>query len=245
MKIIILSAGRGSRLGPITMNTPKALLDMGNGQTLVEKQLEEIDKSRVINEIVIVVGYLAEQIEVKIKEYNKQKITTQFNPFHETSNNLISLWLVANHMNEDFIVQNGDNIFTSDVYVDLINSNSEGIFVTTNKKSTYHDDDMKVTICNGRIEKIHKEIETNKIHAESVGLAMIKGDKYRNIFRENLEFLARNKIYTNKFWLEVFNLMSSKGIEIKPFQIDAKNRWQEIDIHLDLHQARKLMGLDQ
>jgi len=44
MKMIILAAGKGTRLGPLTKNTPKSLLDLGNGQTVLEKQLEEISK---------------------------------------------------------------------------------------------------------------------------------------------------------------------------------------------------------
>jgi choline kinase len=246
MKIIILAAGKGTRLGPLTRNTPKPLLDMGNGQTLLEKQFEEIGKSGVINEIIIVIGYLAEQIEAKIKGYQKEKykIQTLFNPFYEVSNNLLSLWMAKNCIEEDFIIQNGDNIFTSDVYVDLVRKNEEGIFVTTNVKDNYDDDDMKVTIRRGRIERISKEIEPKNTHGESVGLALVSGEKYRKIFRDHLEMLARNEAYLNKFWLEVFNIMSDKGIEIRPFQIDAKGKWREVDIHLDLTEARKLMGID-
>ena len=67
MRIIILAAGKGTRAMPLTRNTPKSLLDIGNGVTLLEKQLEDIQKSKVIDEIVLIIGHLAEQIEAKIK----------------------------------------------------------------------------------------------------------------------------------------------------------------------------------
>ena len=84
MKIIILAAGKGTRAFPLTKNTPKPLLDIGNGVTLLERQLDNIKKSKVIDEVVLVIGYLAEQIEAKIKMHLESglKITTAYNPFY-------------------------------------------------------------------------------------------------------------------------------------------------------------------
>ena len=152
MRIIILSAGKGTRLGRITKSTPKPLLDLGNGQTLLEKQLERINESGVVDEVVIVIGYLADQIEAKLTLYKKEncKIQILFNPVYDITNNLVSLWLAKYYMDEDFIIQNGDNLFTGDVYFDLVSRNKDGIFVTTNKKDIYDDDDMKVIIRRGK-----------------------------------------------------------------------------------------------
>ena len=221
------------------------MLDIGNGITLLEKQLENIHKSKVIDEVVLVIGYLAEQIEAKIKmhEENGLKIVTVYNPFYEISNNLMSLWLAKPYMNEDFMITNGDNIFEPDVFADLMNKNDEGIFLTISKKSKYYDDDMKVKLKDKTVAKVSKEISNNEADCESVGLSMVKGQKYREIFKNNLERLARNKEYMNKFWLEVYNLMNSHGIAIKTFKIDGKTKWREIDFHLDLEEARKLLNL--
>ena len=52
MKIIILAAGKGERLYPITKNTPKPLIDLGNGETLLERQLNYLSNSNVIDEII-------------------------------------------------------------------------------------------------------------------------------------------------------------------------------------------------
>ena len=65
MKIIILAAGKGERLMPLTKNTPKPLLDMGNGATLLEEQIAGLQESGVVEEIALVIGYLAEQVEAK------------------------------------------------------------------------------------------------------------------------------------------------------------------------------------
>ena len=73
MKMIILAAGRGERLMPLTQNTPKPLIDMGNGNTLLEEQMISINESGAIDEIVLVIGYLGEQIEAKIAQVRESR----------------------------------------------------------------------------------------------------------------------------------------------------------------------------
>ena len=73
---------------------------------------------------------------------------------------------------------------------------------------------------------------------------MVKGKRCREIFEDNLEKLARNEKYIDKFWLEVFNLMSSNGIAIRPFEIDGEKKWREIDFHPDLEETRNLLKLN-
>ena len=240
MKIIILAAGKGERLFPLTKNTPKPLIDLGNGETLLERQLQYLSKSNVIDEVIIVIGYLHEQIESKLKSYKTElKIKTVYNPFYEISNNLITLWLSKYEMNEDFLIANGDNIIASDVIRDLVNKTNEGIYVTICYRDKYSEEDMKVNLDpNKKILRVSKEIKNGD--AESVGLVKVSGEKFRKIYQDVLEELARNKDYLNKFWLETFNILANKGVEINSFEID-KDKWREVDFHFDLHDIIELI----
>jgi len=240
MKIIILAAGKGERLYPLTKNTPKPLIDLGDGETLLEKQLKSLSESQVIDEVIIVIGYLYEQFESKLKNFDTtMKISTLYNPFYEMSNNLITLWLSKYEMNQDFLISNGDNLYTSDVVRDLVNKTNDGIYVTICYRNDLGEDDMKVILDeNGKILKVSKEIEKSNI--ESIGLAKIKGEKYRKIYQEILEQLARNKNYINKFWLETFNILGERGVEIQSFEID-KDKWREVDFHFDIKDLKQLI----
>jgi len=240
MKIIILAAGKGERLYPLTKNTPKPLIDLGNGETLLERQLNYLSNSNVIDEVIIVIGYLYDQIESKLKNFNtKLKIKTIYNPFYEMTNNLITLWLSKYEMNNDFLIANGDNIIASDVFRDLVNETKEGIFLTICYRDKYSEEDMKVNLDNNnKILRVSKEIRLGD--AESVGLVKVSGEKFRKIYQDVLEELVKNKNYLNKFWLETFNVLANNGVEINSFEID-KDKWREVDFHFDLHDIKELI----
>ena len=243
MRIIILAAGKGTRLYPLTKNTPKPLIDLGNGETLLERQIRWIEDSGVIDNVVIVIGYLHGQIESKLKTFKTNlKIKTIYNPFFNSSNNLISLWFAKHEMkDDDFIITNGDNLFTADVLKDLVQKTNDGIYVTICYADEYGDDDMKVKLDdNKKIIRVSKEIEKGQGNGESVGLVKVQGSTYRKIYTKVLEKLARKEEYLNKFWLETFNRLADKCVEIHPFEMDRK-KWREVDFHFDLNNLKDLV----
>ncbi len=240
MRIIILAAGKGERLMPLTRNTPKPLLDMGNGATLLEEQIASIHEAGCIDEIVLVLGYLAEQIEAKIKlhQTNGIKIRTIYNPFYEISNNLMSLWFAQHEMTGDFLVTNGDNLFAPEVFRGLITETGDGIALAVGRKDHFGYDDMKVSLQDGLVARVSKQIEPDAIDAESPGLALVRGTRSCGIFRNQLEALARRKEYMNRFWLEVFNGLYSHGVPVRPWFFDGNTLWQEVDFHADVDKVR-------
>lgn len=240
--MIILSAGKGSRLLPLTNNTPKSLIELGNGKTLLESQLESIRNSGIIDEVVIVVGYCWEQIEAKIKKYigDGMKIKTVFNPFYDSSDTLLSLWLAKNEMDQDFMITNGDNLFSTEVFKEL-GEKGRGIFLTINKKNKFYEDEMKVIIKEEKIEKVGKSIPNEDANYQSVGLVFVSGERNRYIFKQSMEELARNFKYKNKSWLEIFNTIYEKGVIASTFEIDGSTKWREIDLHIDLLELIELV----
>lgn len=244
MKIIILAAGRGERLMPLTQNTPKPLIDMGNGNTLLEEQMMSIQESEVIDEVVLVVGYLAEQIEAKMKAYHDRgfHISTLYNPFWKVSNNLLSLWL-ARHViaNHDVMITNGDNIFSPSVFSGLAEQ-SEGIWLGTCRKTNFDSDDMKVKLIDGFVASVSKQTPGEEALAESPGLVMVRGARARQLFVEQLEGTVRDDDNNNRFWLEVFNRMWTKGVHVRPWMFESAGNWQEIDFHVDVGLMRDLLA---
>ena len=109
-RAIFLAAGFGSRLVPITLNTPKPLV-LVNGKKIIETLLDAVVKAE-ISEIIIVTGYLNEQFEILLKKYTNIKFV--YNEKYNEANNISSAYLVRDKFANSYVLE-------SDLY--LYNSN--------------------------------------------------------------------------------------------------------------------------
>ncbi len=234
MKAIILSAGRGLRMLPMTKNTPKCLLEIGNGVSVLESQLTELMQCSEISKVVLVLGYLANQVEAKLEVFREQMdIEIVYNPFFDSSNNLISLWTAAHEMTSDFIIINGDNIFNQKLLETIVTDQREGVFVVIDKKRSYDDDDMKVSLENGRVLHVSKEISEELTHAESVGFHKVAGKRHINMFVKILLEAIREPRARDQFYLALFNRLIENGALVEYIKVN-RSDWAEIDFHPDL-----------
>lgn len=244
MKLIVLAAGRGERLMPFTQTLPKPLLEVDTGISILDIQLNNVCRAGSIDEMVFVVGYLADKMEARIHESGESgvHVSTIYNPFFNISNNLISLWLARSRMLEDdFMIMNGDSIFPHHVFLDLSEKAPPGFYVSVVRKLGYDDDDMKVSIRNGMVSRVSKDIAPENIDAESVGLALVKGHCARETLVQILDIMVREEVYHKSYWLEVFNFMSKQGIAVQPWYLHQTAKWMEVDCPVDLEKLKNVL----
>ena len=243
MNLIILAAGSGKRLYPLTKNKPKSLLDIGDGTTLLDRQLQKAVDSNCITRIYIVVGYLQEQIEAAIRPYQEKiPIELIYNPYYDVSNALLSLWCAHYVMEQDdFFISNGDNIYKTNIFDEMYDASGNDIKLAISHKDTYDADDMKIEFSNAKtVVKVSKDIPMGKAEADSVGLLLVRGEPQRQCFHRALLDAAKDKNYFNAFWQQVFDYVVSAGQEIGCFEV-AHSDWAEIDFHPDVELMKKAL----
>lgn len=104
-RAIIIAAGLGNRMHPVTLYTPKPLVKV-NGVRMIDTVIDGLHNNG-INEIYIVVGYFKEQFEVLKEKYSN--ITLIDNPYYDTCNNIASLYVARDYI-ENAIILDGDQI---------------------------------------------------------------------------------------------------------------------------------------
>ena len=104
-RAIIMAAGKGTRMQPVTLNTPKPMIEV-NGKRMIDTVIDGLH-SHGIYEIYVVVGYLKEKFQPLLQKY--PGVVLVENPYYDTCNNISSLYVVRDKI-ENAIILDGDQI---------------------------------------------------------------------------------------------------------------------------------------
>jgi len=237
MKAIILSAGQGSRLGQLTHDRPKCLIEFA-GRSLLDRQLDTLAANGVDN-VVVVTGFRDDQIEASLaRRSGGPRVRTIFNPFYQVADNLGSLFIARHELAGDVLVWNGDTLVSDELMERVVaNRGQGGICVTIDRKDRYDDDDMKVIVgAAGRLRAIGKRIAVG-VNAESIGLLAFRGDGAKR-FRIAIEKAMRTTEGTTIWYLRVIHHLAQNG-EVWTYDI-AGEQWGEVDVPEDVSSAEAL-----
>lgn len=110
-RAIIMAAGKGERMQPITLTTPKPLVKV-NGTPMIENVLDALHKNG-INEIYVVVGYLKERFSYLENKYDNLILIE--NPYYDTCNNISSLYVAREYISDTFILDGDQIIYNAEI----------------------------------------------------------------------------------------------------------------------------------
>ena len=237
MKALILAAGLGTRLSPITNDRPKSLVPV-NGQPIILKQIDNLHKNG-ITDITVVSGYKANILEEKIHAlYPEIRIIESVD--YATTNNMYSAYLAHEVMeNSDFLMMNADVFYDASVVTALLNFEAPNAIVTD--IGNYLEESMKVVEENGRLVKISKSIEKADALGASIDVYKFSSDAGKKFFGKCAEYIETKKEL--KMWSEVALNDILKDVEFRACPL--VGRWLEIDNHDDLAAAEKLFAEEQ
>ncbi len=248
MKAIIVAAGPGSRLRPLTNEKPKCLLEI-SGKTILQRALDAL-RANGINRIAVVRGYQGHLI-------NYPSVTYYENPNFRQNNILRSLFYAEDEMDDDFIFSYSDIIYSKSLVEKLIRSPGDiALIVDVNWRQHYEGRSLHpiseaelVKVEKGKVIRIGKDVvKVDEAHGEFIGLAKFTkstAQAMRAAFHQVAQECPAapfqhasclEKAYMTDMLQELIN----RGARVQ--SVDIKGDWMEIDTPQDLERAQSLFG---
>jgi len=237
MKAIILSAGQGRRMLPLTRRTPKCLLEVDGSRSALEVQLRTLAACGV-RHATVMVGFGAERVERALARMAPAglEVVARFNPLSARADNLFTAWLARTAMDDDFLLLNGDTLFERGVVERLLGADPEPVRLAVARKAAYDDDDMKVVLDpSGRVRAIGKKLEGREPDAEAIGMSLFRGPGVA-AFRRVLEEAVRHPEALDRWYTSVLDELAAQA-PVHAVDIEA-HWWAEIDSPADLEAVR-------
>jgi choline kinase len=243
---LILAAGIGKRLLPLTRNTPVPLLDIGNGQTVLENQLAALAECHEIERVFLVGGYLVEQIEAKLADWTGLPVEIVFNPFFDRTSNLLSLWLgLLAIPSTEVIAISGDHLFQPEVVRTLLDvpPTQDACMAIDRPARQLKDHDMKVVVEDARVLEVSQTIALARAGGRAIGMDRWQGKGLRRL-RHTLDTLVRQKTSFDWFYYAAVEDLIEQGFPVHCVEC-SENAWAEVDLHRDLEDVRQLVPTER
>jgi len=236
---LLLAAGIGSRLHPLTQNEPKCLTIV-NGMSILERLISSLNQHG-FKRLVVVTGHMKNRIrEFLGNQVGNIKIDYVFSPLYKTTNNIYSLWMAREVINEPFLLLESDLVFDESlldamlypdrIAVAKVQPWMNGSCVTINKSQQ-----VKAFLADNADS--FGEIKYKTVNIYSISL-----NSWYGIVKRLDKHISDGKV--NRYYETIFAEMIADGslsFEIVSFD---GNPWYEIDTIEDLAKAEKLFSSD-
>ena len=251
MKIIILAAGQGTRLRPLTDDRPKCLVEV-NGRSIIERQLDTMRACGVKDEdITIVCGYCSDVLKKKFEDTN---IHFLVNEQYDTTNMVCSLMCARALMEseEDIIISYGDIIYGADVFQKILEAKDDMSVIVDDGWYEYWSercenplDDAETLMFdqdNYLTEIGQKTIELDRVQSQYIGLMRFKGEGLKEMLSLSAEAERRSnngealwrttRNYAKMYMTDLLQGLIDEGHKLRAVHI--QRGWFEIDDCEDL-----------
>lgn len=233
MTYIILSAGKGAKLQPLTLNHPKSLYKLDNDTTILQRLVRMVRKYDAEAEIVVVVGYMYKQIQKELEDDNVKFV---HNPFYSITSSMGSLWFAKNYLQrENLTIINGDIVASNNLMQDIVCQHTDYPYVLLD--STHRDVNKYNVQIQGELVCVMSKNLTDYIGNYA---SVTKLDAVSSRFLlEQLNLMVNEEMYNLFFEDALVQMIFQKNFEL--YYKDIKDyKWTEVDCVDDLLKARQI-----
>ena len=240
---MVLAAGAGRRLQPLTDDLPKTLLQIDDERSILDLAIANL-KQVGIDDVVVVTGFAAARVDERKPELERRygvKLELVENPKAEIWNNAYSLWCARHTFGDGVLLVNGDTVHPASVEERLLASRGEDIVIAIDDDlDRLNDESMKVGLSEeGFMRRITKQLPMADARGEYIGLTLIEPAAAEPL-AEALE--ATWKRDPQLYYEDGFQEFVDRGGIVGTAPIGAVD-WVEVDDHDDLGRARELACL--
>jgi choline kinase len=230
-RAVILAAGNGTRMGRLTADRPKAMLEV-DGRTLVERSLDALADAG-IGDVTIVAGYQS----ARLREHLGGRVRFVENSRYRETNSLYSLSLARETLLDGAVVMNSDVLVSSELVARLVGARVEDAALV-DTTSTLAEEEMKVKIWNGFAIDFSKQLPPWEAHGENVGVLKFGAHGGRRLVAHIDALLAAGE---ENAWAPRAFAALAREWPIRAIETDGL-AWTEIDFPSDLERAKQLIA---
>ena len=237
MQFLVLAAGQGTRLRPLTDERPKCMVEF-RGRPIINYLLDACNNAG-LNEIVVVTGYKREVIEAHLHSRN---IHFCHNPYFDRTNMVSTLFAAEEKLVQDVVVSYSDIIYGASVLQKIAEAKSDISVVVDNRWrelwSMRMEDPLSdaesLKIENGRIVDIGRSgVNYKEIDGQFIGLVKFPLATMPTVRKTACELIGEDLMTPNNVYMtDLIQALIKKGVVVKPIFIDGG--WIEIDSSGDL-----------
>jgi len=240
IQVIILNSGTGSRMGELAEARPKCLVEIGNGETILGRQLNIFERFG-LKDILITTGPFEDQIKGYLDgRPERLPVSLVNNPDYERTNYIYSLILAGEFLKDknpgEVILLHGDLVFDPEVLDKLLAADRRDA-VLTNPNIKLPEKDFKAELANGLVKRIGVDLFGENC-VFLIPLYRLSGQAFSTWLEEMERFRARGdlKVYAEN---ALNNLLPGLGL----YPVELENEFcMEIDDRTDLEVARSYYG---
>ena len=233
MTYILLVAGKGTHLQPLTLKQPKRLYKLDGETTVLQRLVRKIRKYDSYAEIVVVVGFMYKHIQ---KEMLPENVKFVHNPFYDTTSSIASLWFAREYLQrENTIIINGDVVFEDKLFKDVICKHTDIPYVLLDS-TVYNNGKYNVQTQKNKVCIMSKQLSSYSATYASV----TKFDAVTSrLYLEEMEKMVNDGMYNLFFEDVLVQMIFADNFDL--FYQDIKNyTWTEVDGVDDLIKAKEI-----
>lgn len=233
MTYIILAAGKGSNLQPLTLKYPKTSYKLDEDTTVLQRIVRSIRKFDKNSEIVVVVGYLADAIKAELADENVKFV---MNPFYEVTNSISSVWFARDYLErENVAIVHGDVVFSDELVKEYLVKETEHPYILLDSSCVKPGSYNAVTQ-GDQVMVMSKKLES----FDAKYCCMTKLDPVSSrLLKQEVDNMINGNMYDQYFEDSLVQMIMFHDFQLHYVDI-AGQQWAEVDGVDDLLLAQKI-----